>query len=80
MSKEARDIILLGMFFVAYGVLVAATSGLKLPTFRPPRVMVSGIDARRLKDAMLRRDQMVAQEHAESIEIEGVASNNPATD
>lgn len=75
MSKEARDVILLGLFFVAYGVLLAATSGLKLPTFTRPRVMVDSIDARRLRNAMVQRDRMVAEEHDESIETQSVEAD-----
>jgi hypothetical protein len=63
MNSDARDAILVGLFFIAYGVLTAVASGVKVPW--RPRIMVDTIDSNRLQFALRRRDEMITQEHNE---------------
>lgn len=63
-DSTARDAVLIGLFFIAYGVLTWATSGAQLPSWRP-KVVIDSIDARRLAHVMSRRADLIRQENSD---------------
>ena len=58
MNHDARDALLVGAFFIAYGVLTWLASGVQLPWRRP----VIGLDPTLLQIGKARRATMIAQE------------------
>lgn len=63
-DTTARDAILVGIFFIAYGFLTWATNGAQLPSWRP-KIMIDNIDARRLAHVMSRRAEIIRQENSD---------------
>lgn len=62
MNKDSRDIILLGVFFIAYGILNAWASGWRLPTIITAK-RSTPIDMKRLTFMREQRDHLIEQEN-----------------
>lgn len=61
-TNDARDALLVGAFFVAYGILSWLASGGKLPRLSLPRATHVGLDPNLLQLGKARRDTLMRQE------------------
>lgn len=62
MNNEARDAVLIGVFFIAYGALTWLANGGHLPTLGWWRRPVIGLDPSLLQVGKARRDTLIRQE------------------
>lgn len=66
MDDDSRNLIILGAFLLAYGVLQAYINGWRVPTVTmKPQLRKPAIDMNRLTFMKAYRDDMIEQEHAE---------------